>query len=58
MIQDLSDILELGQDDGSFWARKYREELRALVESAECAIESYADWMQHLMGLVVHGTLL
>jgi len=53
-INDLGDILELDQGDVSFRARKYREELRALVESAEYAIESYADRMQHLMGLADH----
>ncbi|MBZ6495632.1 DNA-binding protein [Natrinema longum] len=53
-INDLGDILELDQGDVSFRARKYREELRALVESAEYAIESYADRMQHIMGLADH----
>ncbi|QSX00886.1 DNA-binding protein [Haloterrigena alkaliphila] len=53
-IEDLGDVLELDQGDISFRARKYREELRALVESAEYAIESYADRMQHLMGLADH----
>jgi hypothetical protein len=53
-ISDLGEILELDQGDVSFRARKYREELRALVESAEYAIESYADRMQHLMGLADH----
>ncbi|KDE56697.1 hypothetical protein EL22_25345 [Halostagnicola sp. A56] len=53
-IEDLDDILELDQGDISFRARKYREELRALVESAEYAIGSYADRMQHLMGLADH----
>ncbi|WP_226006602.1 DNA-binding protein [Natrinema salinisoli] len=53
-INDLGEILELDHGDISFRARKYREELRALVESAEYAIESYADRMQHLMGLADH----
>ncbi|WP_226007784.1 DNA-binding protein [Natrinema salinisoli] len=53
-INDLGEILELDQGDVSFRARKYQEELRALVESAEYAIESYADRMQHLMGLADH----
>ncbi|AHG00332.1 hypothetical protein HALLA_17535 [Halostagnicola larsenii XH-48] len=53
-IEDLDDILELDQGDVSFRARKYRDELRALVESAEYAIGSYADRMQHLMGLADH----
>ncbi len=53
-INDLGEILELDQGDVSFRARKYREELRALVESAEYAIESYADRMQHIMGLADH----
>ncbi|MDS0475268.1 DNA-binding protein [Natrinema sp. 1APR25-10V2] len=53
-INDLGEVLELDQGDVSFRARKYREELRALVESAEYAIESYADRMQHLMGLADH----
>jgi len=53
-ISDLGEVLELDQGDVSFQARKYREELRALVESAEYAIESYADRMQHLMGLADH----
>ncbi|ADB63408.1 hypothetical protein Htur_4622 (plasmid) [Haloterrigena turkmenica DSM 5511] len=56
-IEDLGDVLELDQGDVSFRARKYREELRALVESAEYAIESYADRMQHLMGLAENHTL-
>ncbi|MFC7231094.1 hypothetical protein ACFQMM_06130 [Saliphagus sp. GCM10025308] len=29
----------------------YREEIRALVESAEYGIESYADRIQHIMGV-------
>jgi hypothetical protein len=53
-INDLGEVLELDQGDVSFRARKYREELRALVESAEYAIESYADRMQHIMGLADH----
>ncbi|ELY50622.1 DUF7845 domain-containing protein [Natronorubrum bangense] len=53
-IQDLGDIFELDQGQISFRARKYREELRGLVESAEYAIESYADRMQHIMGLADH----
>ncbi|QCS42655.1 DNA-binding protein [Natrinema versiforme] len=53
-IKDLGEVLELDQGDVSFRARKYREELRALVESAEYAIESYADRMQHIMGLADH----
>ena len=53
-IQNLGNVLELDQGDVSFRARKYREELRALVESAEYAIESYADRIQHLMGLADH----
>ncbi|WP_276255613.1 DNA-binding protein [Halomontanus rarus] len=53
-INDLGDILELDQGDVSFRARKYQQELRALVESAEYAIESYADRIQHLMGLADH----
>jgi len=53
-INDLGDILELDQGDVSFRARKYREELRALVESAEYAIESFADRIQHVMGLADH----
>ncbi|WP_137289031.1 DUF7845 domain-containing protein [Natronorubrum halophilum] len=53
-IQDLGEIFELDQGDVSFRARKYREELRALAESAEYAIESYADRMQHIMGLADH----
>ena len=53
-IEDLDDILELDQGKISFRARKYRDELRALVESAEYAIGSYADRMQHLMGLADH----
>ncbi|GAB7121213.1 hypothetical protein JCM9743_36850 [Natrinema sp. JCM 9743] len=38
----------------SFRARKYHEELRALIESSKYAIESYADRMQHIMGLADH----
>ncbi|WP_408957257.1 DNA-binding protein [Natrinema sp. 74] len=53
-INDLGEVLELDQGDVSFRARKYREELRSLVESAEYAIESYGDRMQHLMGLADH----
>ncbi|OIB57437.1 DNA-binding protein [Natrialba sp. SSL1] len=53
-IQDLDDILELDQGEVSFRVRKYREELRALVESAEYAIESFADRIQHVMGLADH----
>lgn len=53
-IEDLGEVLDLDQGDVSFRARKYREELRALVESAEYAIESYADRMQHIMGLADH----
>ncbi|ELZ11923.1 hypothetical protein C478_12155 [Natrinema thermotolerans DSM 11552] len=53
-ISDLGEILELDRGDVSFRARKYREELRSLVESAEYAIESYADRMQHIMGLADH----
>ncbi|MFC6716257.1 DNA-binding protein [Natrialbaceae archaeon GCM10025810] len=53
-ISDLGDILELDDGSVSFRARKYREELRALIESAEYAIESYADRIQHLMGLADH----
>ena len=34
--------------------RKYRDELRALVENAEYAIENYADRIQHVMGLADH----
>ncbi len=53
-IEDLGEVLDLDQGDVLFRAQKYREELRALVESAEYAIESYADRMQHLMGLTDH----
>ncbi|ELY97902.1 DUF7845 domain-containing protein [Natrialba asiatica] len=53
-IQDLGEIFELDQGDVSFRVRKYREELRALVESAEYAIESFADRIQHVMGLADH----
>ncbi|WP_265109605.1 DNA-binding protein [Halosolutus halophilus] len=53
-IEDLGEILELDQGNVSFRARKYREELRALVESAEYAIESFADRIQHVMGLADH----
>ncbi len=53
-IEDLGDILELDQGDVSFRVRKYRDELRALVESAEYAIESFADRIQHVMGLADH----
>ncbi|AEH38874.1 DUF7845 domain-containing protein [Halopiger xanaduensis] len=53
-IEDLGDILELDQGEISFRARKYQEELRALVESAEYAIESFADRIQHVMGLADH----
>ncbi|SDR44887.1 hypothetical protein SAMN04489842_4126 [Natronobacterium texcoconense] len=53
-IKDLDEILELDQGEISFRARKYQEELRALVESAEYAIESYADRIQHVMGLADH----
>ncbi|AFZ71416.1 DUF7845 domain-containing protein [Natronobacterium gregoryi] len=53
-IEDLDEILELDQGEISFRARKYQEELRALVESAEYAIESYADRIQHVMGLADH----
>ncbi|RQG94071.1 DUF7845 domain-containing protein [Natrarchaeobius chitinivorans] len=50
-IEDLDEILKLDRGDVSFRVRKYREELRALVESAEYAIESFADRIQHVMGL-------
>ncbi|MFC4436993.1 MULTISPECIES: DUF7845 domain-containing protein [Natrialbaceae] len=53
-IEDLGDVLELDQGDISFRVRKYRDELRALVESAEYAIENYADRIQHVMGLADH----
>ncbi|SFC65455.1 hypothetical protein SAMN05444422_11353 [Halobiforma haloterrestris] len=53
-IEDLDEILELDQGEISFRARKYQEELRALVESAEYAIESFADRIQHVMGLADH----
>ncbi|APW99955.1 DNA-binding protein [Halobiforma lacisalsi AJ5] len=53
-IEDLGEILELDQGEISFRARKYQEELRALVESAEYAIESFADRIQHVMGLADH----
>ncbi|TYL38172.1 DNA-binding protein [Natronococcus pandeyae] len=53
-IEDLGDILELDQGDVSFRVRKYRDELRALVENAEYAIENYADRIQHVMGLADH----
>ncbi|GAB3678881.1 DUF7845 domain-containing protein [Halopiger thermotolerans] len=53
-IEDLGDILEIDQGEISFRARKYQEELRALVESAEYAIESFADRIQHVMGLADH----
>ncbi|TYT61795.1 DUF7845 domain-containing protein [Natrialba swarupiae] len=53
-IEDLDEILELDQGDVSFRVRKYRDELRALVESAEFALESFADRIQHVMGLADH----
>ncbi|AXR77690.1 DUF7845 domain-containing protein [Natrarchaeobaculum sulfurireducens] len=53
-IKDLDEILELEQGQVSFRVRKYREELRALVDSAEYAIDSLADRIQHVMGLADH----
>lgn len=53
-ISDFGDVLELDQGDVSFRARKYRDELRTIVESAEYAIENYADRIQHVMGLADH----
>ncbi len=44
----------MDQGDVSFRVRKYRDELRALVESAEFALESFADRIQHVMGLADH----
>ncbi|WP_254861725.1 DNA-binding protein [Halovivax gelatinilyticus] len=53
-IQDLGDIIQLDAGQVSYRARKYREEIRALVESAEYAIDSYADRMQSIMGMADH----
>ncbi|MFP8957172.1 DNA-binding protein [Natrialbaceae archaeon A-CW3] len=53
-INDLGEILDLENGQVSYRARKYREEIRALVESAEYGIESYADRIHHLMGLADH----
>ncbi|WP_255168477.1 DNA-binding protein [Natrononativus amylolyticus] len=53
-ISDLGEIFDLEDGQLSFRVRKYQEELRALVESAEYAIESYADRIQHVMGLADH----
>lgn len=53
-INALGEVLELDDGQVSYRARKYRDELRALVESAEFAIDSYADRMQHIMGLADH----
>ncbi|MFP9192994.1 DNA-binding protein [Natrialbaceae archaeon A-CW1-1] len=53
-IEQLGEIIDLEDGQISYRARKYREEIRALVESAEYAIESYADRLQHIMGLADH----
>jgi methyl-accepting chemotaxis protein len=53
-IEDLGDVLELEQGDVSFRVRKYRDELRALVESAEYAIGNYTDRIQHVIDLADH----
>lgn len=53
-INGIGEILQLEDGHVSYRARKYREELRAIAESAESAIESYADRMQHIMGLADH----
>jgi len=50
-IQKMGEILDLEDGQVSYRARKYREEIRALVESAEYGIESYADRLHHMMGL-------
>ncbi len=50
----MGEIIDLEDGQISYRARKYREEIRALVESAEYAIESYADRLQHIMGLADH----
>lgn len=46
-VQNLGAIVEL--DDGDVYHRvwEYREEIRSLVESAEYAIESCVDRIQH-----------
>ncbi|WP_255193964.1 DNA-binding protein [Natronobeatus ordinarius] len=53
-ITDLGEIVDLEDGHVSYRVRKYREEIRALVESAEYAIDSYADRLQHVMGLADH----
>ncbi|RQG87024.1 DNA-binding protein [Natrarchaeobius halalkaliphilus] len=53
-IEELDEILTLDQGHVSFRVRKYHEELRKLVESAEYAIEGFADRIQHVMGLADH----
>lgn len=53
-IKQLGELLDLEDGSVTFRARKYREELRALVESAEYAIDSAADRIQHLLGLADH----
>ncbi|WP_255193023.1 DNA-binding protein [Natronobeatus ordinarius] len=53
-ITDLGEIVDLEEGHVSYRVRKYREEIRALVESAEYAIDSYADRLQHVMGLADH----
>ncbi|MFC7212891.1 DNA-binding protein [Saliphagus sp. GCM10025334] len=53
-IEELGELLDLENGQVSYRARKYREEIRALVESAEYGIESYADRIQHIMGLADH----
>ncbi|WP_247729577.1 DNA-binding protein [Halovivax limisalsi] len=53
-IKDLGEIVQLDDGQVSYRARKYREEIRALVESAEYAIDSYADRMQSIMGMADH----
>ncbi len=52
--KDLGEILDLENGNASYRARKYREEISALVGSAEYGIESYANRIHHLMGLADH----
>ncbi|AGB17368.1 hypothetical protein Halru_2797 [Halovivax ruber XH-70] len=53
-IQELGELVELDSGHVSYRARKFQEEIRALVESAEYAIESTADRLQQVMHLAEH----
>lgn len=53
-IQEAGDIFDLEDGEVSFRVRKYRDELKSLVESAEYAIESFADRIQHVMNIADH----